>query len=78
MGKDRATSEPGGMECMSCGVIFIGHEADDECGDCFESRDAMKYPPCKECGAMTEDEATSRCMGRAAGDGCHGTDLWPG
>ena len=34
-------------------------------------------PPCQQCGAMTEDEATSRCMGRAAGDGCHGTDLWP-
>lgn len=46
-----------------------------EAGQAFK---AWGKPPCQQCGAMTEDEATSRCMGRAAGDGCHGTDLWPG
>ena len=34
-------------------------------------------PPCLQCGAMTEDEATSRCMGSRAEGGCHGNDLWP-
>jgi hypothetical protein len=33
-------------------------------------------PPCLQCGAMTADEATSRCMGTRADGGCHGTDLF--
>lgn len=77
MSKDRMTSEPGGCECLSCGAIFIGGPEHSECGECFAVRQAWSKPPCQQCGAMTQDEATSRCMGRAAGDGCHGTELWP-
>jgi hypothetical protein len=33
-------------------------------------------PPCMQCGALTADEATSRCMGTRAAGGCHGTDLF--
>lgn len=36
-----------------------------------------KQPPCLQCGAMTPDEATTKCLGQAAGDGCHGCDIWP-
>ena len=34
-------------------------------------------PPCQQCGAMTADEAVSRCMGSRAEGGCHGNELWP-
>lgn len=36
-----------------------------------------QQPPCLQCGAMTPDEATTKCLGQAAGDGCHGCDIWP-
>ena len=29
---DRPAAEPGGMECMKCGSIFIGSESHDLCG----------------------------------------------
>jgi hypothetical protein len=65
--------------CLQCGqtVVDVDKRATC-CRACAEARHAYSKPPCQQCGAMTEDEATSRCMGRAAGDGCHGTDLWPG
>ena len=68
------------MKCHTCGWEF-----NRDCPDCQERYEAeveRKYmaryqrPPCLQCGAMTADEATSRCMGRAAGDGRHGTELW--
>lgn len=31
---DRPATEPGGCECMTCGVIFIGAEWHDECAVC--------------------------------------------
>jgi hypothetical protein len=31
---DRATTEPGGMECMECGVIFVGAEHHYRCALC--------------------------------------------
>lgn len=31
---DRPARNPGGMECMSCGVIFIGEEWHDLCRLC--------------------------------------------
>ncbi len=33
---DRATSEPGGCECMECGRIFIGAPWHTVCGLCVE------------------------------------------
>ncbi len=34
---DRATSEPGGMECMECNCIFIGDESHDVCAVCAKA-----------------------------------------
>lgn len=34
--RDRASKCPGGMECSTCGCIFIGDESHDECGVCIE------------------------------------------
>ena len=34
-------------------------------------------PPCQQCGAMTDEEAATKCLGAAAGDECHGNHLWP-
>ncbi len=34
------------------------------------------HPPCLQCGAMTADEAETKCLG-AAVDDCHGNALWP-
>ncbi|RWF44251.1 MAG: hypothetical protein EOS65_02425 [Mesorhizobium sp.] len=31
---DRPAQEPGGMECMECGVIFVGSEAHSFCAIC--------------------------------------------
>jgi hypothetical protein len=31
---DRPATEPGGMECCECGVIFVGSEAHDQCAVC--------------------------------------------
>lgn len=33
---DRPTNEPGGCECFSCGVIFIGAEWHTKCAVCAE------------------------------------------
>lgn len=33
---DRATTEPGGMQCENCYVIFVGAEWHDLCGVCVE------------------------------------------
>lgn len=31
---NRLTGEPGGCECIECGVIFIGGPEHDRCADC--------------------------------------------
>ncbi|RWL14859.1 MAG: hypothetical protein EOR57_31430 [Mesorhizobium sp.] len=31
---DRPAADPGGMECMDCGVIFVGSAAHDQCAVC--------------------------------------------
>ena len=33
-------------------------------------------PPCVECGAMTEQEAETKCKAGGDKDHCHGCDLW--
>jgi rubrerythrin len=35
---DRPTSEPGGMECQTCGVIFVGAEWHYDCAVCDAKR----------------------------------------
>lgn len=37
----------------------------------------MKNPPCVECGAMTQDEAATKCHCSGDKDDCHGCQLWP-
>jgi len=36
-----------------------------------------KRPPCQECGAMTPEEAETRCNCGGDKDDCHGCHLWP-
>ncbi len=36
-----------------------------------------QFPPCEECGAMTPQEAATRCHCSGDKDDCHGCDLWP-
>lgn len=38
--------------------------------------DDWEQPPCQQCGAMTSEEAATKCLGAAAGDDCHGNHLW--
>jgi hypothetical protein len=44
----------------------------DEDGDPYPST-----PPCLECGAMTPEEASTKCICAGDKDSCHGCDLWP-
>lgn len=36
-----------------------------------------KKPPCLECGAITVEEAETKCRCSGDKDSCHGTILWP-
>lgn len=42
-----------------------------------EWSEARKKPPCQECGAMTIEEAETKCRCGGDKDHCHGVDLWP-
>lgn len=35
--RDRASAYPGGMECMTCGCVFVGDESHEDCGVCAGS-----------------------------------------
>lgn len=35
-------------------------------------------PPCRECGAMTPEQAETMCLCAGDKDNCHGCSLWPG
>jgi len=40
--------------------------------------EAYKTPPCQRCGAMTPEEAETKCcVGGGDDDHCHGSELWP-
>lgn len=54
-----------------------------ECvGDQYEPTDeeiaAWKHPPCQECGAVTKEEAKTKCLCSGNKVNCHGRQLWPG
>lgn len=34
--RNRPTTNPGGLECLTCGCIFIGDESHTECAVCYE------------------------------------------
>lgn len=38
---------------------------------------AWHQPPCQECGAMTQEEAETKCHCGGDKDDCHGCQLWP-
>lgn len=38
---------------------------------------STKAPPCIECGAMTQEEAETKCHCGGDHDYCHGCELWP-
>lgn len=37
----------------------------------------LEQPPCAECGAMTQEEAETKCLCGGDKDDCHGSRLWP-
>ena len=37
----------------------------------------INKPPCLECGAMTQEDAETKCRCGGDKDSCHGTTLWP-
>lgn len=39
--------------------------------------EARQHPPCSECGAMTPEEAATRCNCAGDKDDCHGCQIWP-
>lgn len=39
---NRPSANPGGMECQTCGRIFIGDESHSECGLCHNTRAAAE------------------------------------
>lgn len=64
--------------CRRCGEVV--HDVDKRawcCRACAEARHAYEQPPCYQCGAMSAEEAETNCLGAAAGDDCHGNQLWP-
>ena len=66
-------------KCHNCEHVVTG--VDKRAVTCRACAEALHYawskPPCQQCGAMTADEALSRCMGARAEGGCHGNELWP-
>lgn len=40
--RDRAATNPGGMQCIRCDEIFIGEEWHDFCGVCFSEIQAKR------------------------------------
>lgn len=56
----------------------IRHECKADGGQCgIAAAEAYSKPPCQECGAMTPEEAETRCHCGGDKDDCHGTKLWP-
>lgn len=42
-----------------------------------EWNEARSKPPCQECGAMSIEEAETKCRCAGDKDHCHGVELWP-
>lgn len=59
-------------------VVYFHHTPEPYCPICNDvvERD-YTYPPCYECGAMTPEEAETRCRCGGDKDHCHGCELWP-
>lgn len=48
----------------------------DFCRVCNGSGRDLSKPPCDECGAMTSEEAETKCNCAGDKDDCHGCKLW--
>ncbi len=66
-------TEDGCEGCMACD--FHGTLAGYEGMQALERE--LKAPPCTECGAMTANEAETKCNCSGDKDNCHGCTLWP-
>lgn len=42
-----------------------------------ENEERFREPPCMECGALTQEEAETKCRCCGDKDDCHGCQLWP-
>lgn len=67
------------MTDRECNRNNCQHFTDAECpgteGECVMLRPIK--PPCIECGAMTPEEAETKCICGGDKDHCHGCELWP-
>lgn len=73
-------------KCWECDAAASGEGAYPElceqystmmAAEVAEAEAAYRRPPCQECGAMTPEEAESKCRCSGDKDGCHGDVLWP-
>lgn len=70
---------------MDCECSLRTRVVGDGCAVCnpalaaeLEAENARwKEPPCLECGAMTPEEAETKCRCSGDKDHCHGCELWP-
>lgn len=46
------------------------------CRACNGSGRDLSKPPCDECGAMTQEEAETKCNCAGDKDHCHGCEIW--
>ena len=62
-----------GEGCPGCDEAMAIEFADDMAA--AEARYAV--PPCLECGAVSAEEAETKCICGGDKDDCHGCHLWP-
>lgn len=66
-------------KCHNCEHVIDGLDKRAiACKPCAEAlHEVWSNPPCRECGAMTAQEAETKCHCGGDKDDCHGCQLWP-